>query len=161
MKIREVIIEVGLGTNIGKGAGAAARGSGMAAGAAVYGAQKTIDYGKQAVKGTVDNVKKGFNKGYDTVDKLFDPKRWGEKGTSQTTDTKDSDFENSLRNAEQGQVYDATDKSSLKSLYTSINSGEITSPDRQNEIAALKAAYLGLPLDDVQRKSITAIRQRI
>lgn len=139
MKIRDIVLEAGIGQAVGQVAQGVGSVIGKAAGAAQMAHQ-------------------GFKLGQDKMDKLLNPKRWfgkdkGDKSATGTRTPAAHETRRVLQQAAQGRPLYLQDKKDLKQLYQGVVNGDITANVDATALSrALKAAYTAQPLDKNQQQ---------
>lgn len=91
--------------------------------------------------GVLGDFKKGYDAGYDAVDRALNPKRWSSDSKDSSESVDNLQLRNSLNLAAQGKTLYLKDQQNLKKVYAEIKAGEFET--RQNPtllLAALKAA---------------------
>jgi hypothetical protein len=94
--------------------------------------------------GVIAGMKQDYQQGYDAVDRILNPKRWGEEG--QSTDTADKpinklNLKDAVNLAASGKTLYLKDQQALKQAYAQIKSGEFeVRQDAAVLLPALKAA---------------------
>lgn len=100
-------------------------------------------------------IKKDYQRGYDAVDKILNPRRWGEGPSSSNRDTANLDqldIKDTVSRVINGaRLYDQ-DQQLLKTLSVQIKTGEMpTKQNAQSLAIALKTAAQSQTVSDSQR----------
>lgn len=114
--------------------------------------------------GILAGVKQDYNKGYDAVDKILNPKRWGEvdKGSSKTsaaTPLVDKlDLRDSLNLVVAGKPLSNQNVATLKQAHPQIKSGKLEiRQDVVQTLIAIKTAIAMQKLTPQQQQLLTAV----
>lgn len=115
--------------------------------------------------GVLAGIKQDYNKGYDAVDKVLNPKRWGEEdraadpaAASKPVNT--LDLRDALKLAASGGSLYLKDQQAIKQAYAQIKSGKLkTSQDTDLLLPALKTAGDLQKLSPQQQQILSAFAQ--
>jgi hypothetical protein len=119
--------------------------------------------------GVIDGVKQsfrqGFQQGYDEVDKVLNPKRWGEEDrvadpAAASKPINKLDLKDALKLAASGGSLYLKDQQAIKQAYAQIKSGQLaTNQDTGVLLPALKSAGDLQKLSPQQQQTLTAFSQ--
>jgi len=114
--------------------------------------------------GVLASIKQDYNKGYDAVDKILNPKRWGEtdKPSSDATGNAASvdalDFRDALNAAALGKQLYNRDVDTLKQAYSQIKAGTLEiKQDSAQVLVALKTAISLQKLNPQQQQLLISV----
>jgi DNA-binding NarL/FixJ family response regulator len=113
--------------------------------------------------GVLASIKQDYNKGYDAVDKVLNPKRWGETdkpsaATASTASVDTLDFRDALNAAASGKQLYNRDVDTLKQAYSQIKAGTLEiKQDSAQVLVALKTAIGLQKLNPQQRQLLIAV----
>lgn len=106
-------------------------------------------------QGIISQIKKDYDRGYDAVDKIVNPKRWGEQpaATDKTTAAIDPlDVKDAVQTLIQGKPVYEDQRLMLLKLAKQLQAGAVeTKQDPEQLAAILKFAAAGKPINDQQR----------
>jgi hypothetical protein len=117
--------------------------------------------------GVLSTMKKDYQRGFDAVDKVLNPKRWGEEDREldSTTDHKPInklDLRDAVKLSVSGGKLYLKDQQVLKQAYAQIKSGELeTNQNTDLLLPALKAAGNLQKLSPQQAQALTAFSQEL
>jgi hypothetical protein len=121
--------------------------------------------------GVIDGVKQsfrqGFQQGYDEVDKVLNPKRWGEEDrvadpAVASKPINKLDLKDALKLAASGGSLYLKDQQVIKQAYAQIKSGKLaTNQDTGVLLPALKSAGDLQKLSPQQQQTLTAFSQEV
>jgi hypothetical protein len=120
--------------------------------------------------GTLDGVKQsfrqGFQQGYDQVDRVLNPKRWGEEDRvaepAAGKPVNKLDLRDALKLAASGGNLYLKDQQAIKQAYAQIKSGKLkTNQDTDVLLPALKTAGDLQKLSPQQQQTLTAFSQEL
>jgi hypothetical protein len=117
--------------------------------------------------GVLAGIKQDYNKGFNAVDKVLNPKRWGEEdraadpaAASKPVNT--LDLRDALNLAAKGGTLYLKDQQAIKQAYAQVKSGKLTtSQDTDVLLSALKTAGDLQKLSPQQQQSLTAFSQEL
>jgi hypothetical protein len=117
--------------------------------------------------GVIAGIKQDYNKGFDAVDKVLNPKRWGEEdraadSAAVSKPVNKLDLQDALKLAAGGGNLYLKDQQAIKQAYAQIKSGKLTSgQDTDVLLSALKTAGDLQKLSPQQAQSLTAFSQEL
>jgi hypothetical protein len=117
--------------------------------------------------GVLAGIKQDYNKGFNAVDKVLNPKRWGEedKDTDPAVASKPInklDLRDALKLAASGGSLYLKDQQAIKQAYAQIKSGQLeTNQDTDVLLPALKSAGDLQKLSPQQQQILTAFSQEV
>jgi hypothetical protein len=117
--------------------------------------------------GVLAGIKQDYNKGFNAVDKVLNPKRWGEedKDTDSAAASKPVDkldLRDALKLAASGGSLYLKDQQAIKQAYAQIKSGQLeTNQDTDVLLPALKSAGDLQKLSPQQQQTLTAFSQEV
>lgn len=111
----------------------------------------------------ISQIKKDYQRGYDAVDNIVNPAKWGSSDKKQPAQAKELDsltVKQTLKIVVDGRrVYDQ-ERQTLTQLANQVRSGAIETKQNAEQVSAiLKLAAAGKPLNDQQRAVISAFAQ--
>lgn len=107
-----------------------------------------------AVKAAQKNYSQSYKKGFDSVDRVLNPKRWGDSDKNSDDNLDVTDAINRVINGQR--IYDQ-DQQALSTAAGQIKSGKSqTKLDSDQLTAALTAAANGKPLNDQQKALLSS-----
>ena len=115
--------------------------------------------------GVLAGIKQDYNKGFNAVDKVLNPKRWGEedRATDPAVASKPVDkldLRDALKLAASGGSLYLKDQQAIKQAYAQIKSGKLTSSqDTDVLLSALKTAGDLQKLSPQQQQILSAFSQ--
>lgn len=114
--------------------------------------------------GVLAGIKQDYQKGYDAVDKVLNPKRWGDSDKSDdavTTAPVDKlDLSDALNLAAAGKTIMLKDQQALKQAYAQIKSGKLkVYQDSEQLLLALDSAKNLKQLSPQQQQILSAFAQ--
>jgi DNA-binding NarL/FixJ family response regulator len=113
--------------------------------------------------GVLASIKQDYNKGYDAVDKVLNPKRWGETdkpsaATASTASVDTLDFRDALNAAASDKQLYNRDVDILKQAYSQIKAGTLEiKQDSAQVLVALKTAIGLQKLNPQQQQLLIAV----
>jgi hypothetical protein len=117
--------------------------------------------------GVLAGIKQDYNKGFNAVDKVLNPKRWGEEDraaepAAASKPVNKLDLQDALKLAASGATLYLKDQQAIKQAYAQIKSGKLTtSQDTDVLLSALKSAGDLQKLSPQQAQSLTAFGQEL
>jgi hypothetical protein len=117
--------------------------------------------------GVLAGIKQDYNKGFNAVDKVLNPKRWGEEDrvadpAAASKPVNKLDLQDALKLAASGATLYLKDQQAIKQAYAQIKSGKLTtSQDTDVLLSALKTAGDLQKLSPQQAQSLTAFGQEL
>lgn len=112
-------------------------------------------------QGLISQIKKDYQRGYDAVDRVMNPAKWG-TGSGKDSTVKDLDVRDSLKTAVNGGRIYEQDRKILLSLAQQVQSGKVqTKQDPQQVQAVLKMAANNRPLNDQQRSVLAVFSKEV
>ena len=117
--------------------------------------------------GVLAGIKQDYNKGFNVVDKVLNPKRWGEEDrvTNPAAASKPInklDLQDALKLAASGSSLYLKDQQAIKQAYAQIKSGKLTTnQDTDVLLPALKSAGDLQKLSPQQQQILTAFSQEV
>ena len=117
--------------------------------------------------GVIASIKQDYKKGFDAVDKVLNPKRWGEedRATDPAAASKPInklDLQDALKLAISGGSLYLKDQQTIKQAYTQIKIGKLkTNQDTDVLLPALKTAGDLQKLSPQQQQILTAFSQEL
>jgi hypothetical protein len=117
--------------------------------------------------GVLASIKQDYNKGFNAVDKVLNPKRWGEEDraaepAAASKPVNKLDLQDALKLAASGATLYLKDQQAIKQAYAQIKSGKLTtSQDTDVLLSALKSAGDLQKLSPQQAQSLTAFGQEL
>jgi hypothetical protein len=121
--------------------------------------------------GVLAGIKQDYNKGFNAVDKVLNPKRWGEEDRAAEPAAEPAaaskpvnklDLQDALKLAASGATLYLKDQQAIKQAYAQIKSGKLTtSQDTDVLLSALKTAGDLQKLSPQQAQSLTAFGQEL
>jgi hypothetical protein len=117
--------------------------------------------------GVLAGIKQDYNKGFNAVDKILNPKRWGEEDrvadpAAASKPVNKLDLQDALKLAASGATLYLKDQQAIKQAYAQIKSGKLTtSQDTDVLLSALKTAGDLQKLSPQQAQSLTAFGQEL
>ena len=113
-------------------------------------------------QGLLSQIKKDYQKGYDAVDKIVNPSKWGSQDQKNVAgkELDDLTVKQTLKMVVDGRrVYDQ-ERQTLTQLADQVRSGSIETKQNAEQLAAvLKSAAASKPLNDQQRAVVSAFAQ--
>jgi DNA-binding NarL/FixJ family response regulator len=113
--------------------------------------------------GVLASIKQDYNKGYDAVDKVLNPQRWGETdkpsaATASTAPVDTLNFRDALNAAAAGKQLYNQDVDTLKQAHSQIKAGTLEiRQDSAQVLAALKTAINLQKLSPQQQQLLIAV----
>ena len=117
--------------------------------------------------GVLAGIKQDYNKGFNAVDKVLNPKRWGEEDraadpAAASKPVNKLDLQDALKLAASGSSLYLKDQQAIKQAYAQVKSGKLTtSQDTDVLLSALKSAGDLQKLSPQQQQSLTAFSQEL
>jgi hypothetical protein len=117
--------------------------------------------------GVLAGIKQDYNKGFNAVDKVLNPKRWGEEDRAAdpaavSKPVNKLDLQDALKLAASGSTLYLKDQQAIKQAYAQVKSGKLTtSQDTDVLLSALKSAGDLQKLSPQQQQSLTAFSQEL
>lgn len=117
--------------------------------------------------GVLAGIKQDYNKGFNAVDKVLNPKRWGEEDQAAdpavaSKPVNKLDLQDALKVAASGGNLYLKDQQAIKQAYARIKSGKLTSrQDTDILLSALKTAGDLQKLSPQQAQTLTAFSQEL
>jgi hypothetical protein len=117
--------------------------------------------------GVLAGIKQDYNKGFNAVDKVLNPKRWGEEDraadpAAASKPVNKLDLQDALKLAASGSTLYLKDQQAIKQAYAQVKSGKLTtSQDTDVLLSALKSAGDLQKLSPQQQQSLTAFSQEL
>jgi hypothetical protein len=117
--------------------------------------------------GVLAGIKQDYNKGFNAVDKVLNPKRWGEEDRAAdpaavSKPVNKLDLRDALKLAASGSTLYLKDQQAIKQAYAQVKSGKLTtSQDTDVLLSALKSAGDLQKLSPQQAQSLTAFSQEL
>jgi hypothetical protein len=117
--------------------------------------------------GVIAGVKQDYKKGFDAVDKVLNPKRWGEEDrvadpAAASKSINKLDLKDALKLAASGGSLYLKDQQAIKQAYAQIKSGQLaTNQDTGVLLPALKTAGDLQKLSPQQQQTLTAFSQEV
>ena len=117
--------------------------------------------------GVLAGIKQDYNKGFDAVDKVLNPKRWGEEDrvadpAVASKPINKLDLQDALKLAASGSSLYLKDQQAIKQAYAQIKSGKLTTnQDPDVLLPALKSAGNLQKLSPQQAQTLTAFSQEV
>jgi hypothetical protein len=117
--------------------------------------------------GVLAGIKQDYNKGFDAVDKVLNPKRWGEEDrvanpAAASKPINKLDLQDALKLAASGSSLYLKDQQAIKQAYAQIKSGKLTTnQDPDVLLPALKSAGDLQKLSPQQAQTLTAFSQEV
>jgi hypothetical protein len=117
--------------------------------------------------GVLAGIKQDYNKGFNAVDTVLNPKRWGEEDRAAdpaavSKPVNKLDLQDALKLAASGSTLYLKDQQAIKQAYAQIKSGKLTtSQDTDVLLSALKSAGDLQKLSPQQQQSLTAFSQEL
>lgn len=116
--------------------------------------------------GVLASIKQDYQKGYDAVDKVLNPKRWGEEdrptGTAASKSINKLDLRDALNSSASGATLYLKDQEAIKQAYAQVKSGKLaTGQDSAVLLPALKAAGDLQKLSPQQQQILSAFAQEL
>jgi hypothetical protein len=117
--------------------------------------------------GVLAGIKQDYQRGFDAVDKVLDPKRWGEedrdaKSVADVKSINKLDLRDALKLAASGSQLYLKDQQVIKQAYAQIRSGKLTTgQDIDVLLPALKTAGDLQKLSPQQAQMLTAFSQEL
>jgi hypothetical protein len=117
--------------------------------------------------GVLAGIKQDYNKGFNAVDKVLNPKRWGEEDraadpAAASKPVNKLDLQDALKLAASGATLYLKDQQAIKQAYAQVKSGKLTtSQDTDVLLSALKSAGDLQKLSPQQAQSLTAFGQEL
>ena len=117
--------------------------------------------------GVLAGIKQDYNKGFNAVDKVLNPKRWGEEDraaepAAASKSVNKLDLQDALKLAASGATLYLKDQQAIKQAYARVKSGKLTtSQDTDVLLSALKTAGDLQKLSPQQAQSLTAFGQEL
>jgi hypothetical protein len=117
--------------------------------------------------GVLAGIKQDYNKGFNAVDKVLNPKRWGEEDrvadpAAASKPINKLDLQDALKLAASGGSLYLKDQQAIKQAYAQVKSGKLTtSQDTDVLLPALKSAGDLQKLSPQQQQSLTAFSQEL
>jgi hypothetical protein len=117
--------------------------------------------------GVLAGIKQDYNKGFNAVDKVLNPKRWGEEDrvadpAATSKPINKLDLRDALKLAASGGSLYLKDQQAIKQAYAQIKSGKLTTnQDTDVLLPALKSAGDLQKLSPQQQQILTAFSQEV
>jgi len=117
--------------------------------------------------GVLAGIKQDYNKGFNAVDKVLNPKRWGEEDrvadpAAASKPINKLDLRDALKLAASGGSLYLKDQQAIKQAYAQIKSGQLaTNQDTGVLLPALKSAGDLQKLSPQQQQILTAFSQEV
>ena len=117
--------------------------------------------------GVLAGIKQDYNKGFNAVDKVLNPKRWGEEDrvadpAAASKPINKLDLRDALKLAASGGSLYLKDQQAIKQAYAQIKSGQLeTGQDTGVLLPALKSAGDLQKLSPQQQQILTAFSQEV
>jgi hypothetical protein len=117
--------------------------------------------------GVLAGIKQDYNKGFNAVDKVLNPKRWGEEDrvadpAAASKPINKLDLRDALKLAASGGSLYLKDQQAIKQAYAQIKSGKLkTNQDTDVLLPALKSAGDLQKLSPQQQQILTAFSQEV
>ena len=117
--------------------------------------------------GVLAGIKQDYNKGFNAVDKVLNPKRWGEEDrvadpAAASKPINKLDLQDALKLAASGGSLYLKDQQAIKQAYAQIKSGQLeTNQDTDVLLPALKSAGDLQKLSPQQQQILTAFSQEV
>jgi hypothetical protein len=117
--------------------------------------------------GVLAGIKQDYNKGFNAVDKVLNPKRWGEEDrvadpAAASKPINKLDLRDALKLAASGGSLYLKDQQAIKQAYAQIKSGKLTTnQDTDVLLPALKSAGDLQKLSPQQAQTLTAFSQEV
>jgi hypothetical protein len=117
--------------------------------------------------GVLAGIKQDYNKGFNAVDKVLNPKRWGEEDrvadpAAASKPINKLDLQDALKLAASGGSLYLKDQQAIKQAYAQIKSGKLTTnQDTDVLLPALKSAGDLQKLSPQQQQTLTAFSQEV
>ena len=117
--------------------------------------------------GVLAGIKQDYNKGFNAVDKVLNPKRWGEEDrvanpAAASKPINKLDLQDALKLAASGSSLYLKDQQAIKQAYAQIKSGKLTTnQDPDMLLPALKSAGDLQKLSPQQQQILTAFSQEV
>ena len=117
--------------------------------------------------GVLAGIKQDYNKGFNAVDKVLNPKRWGEEDrvadpAAASKPINKLDLQDALKLAASGGSLYLKDQQAIKQAYAQIKSGKLkTNQDTDVLLPALKSAGDLQKLSPQQAQTLTAFSQEV
>ena len=117
--------------------------------------------------GVLAGIKQDYNKGFNAVDKVLNPKRWGEEDrvadpAAASKPINKLDLQDALKLAASGGSLYLKDQQAIKQAYAQIKSGKLkTNQDTDVLLPALKSAGDLQKLSPQQAQTLTAFSQAV
>jgi len=117
--------------------------------------------------GVLAGIKQDYNKGFNAVDKVLNPKRWGEEDrvadpAAASKPINKLDLRDALKLAASGGSLYLKDQQAIKQAYAQIKSGKLTTnQDPDVLLPALKSAGDLQKLSPQQVQTLTAFSQEV
>jgi hypothetical protein len=117
--------------------------------------------------GVLAGIKQDYNKGFNAVDKVLNPKRWGEEDriadpAAASKPINKLDLRDALKLAASGGSLYLKDQQAIKQAYAQIKSGKLTTnQDTGVLLPALKSAGDLQKLSPQQQQTLTAFSQEV
>jgi hypothetical protein len=117
-----------------------------------------------AEAGVLAGIKQDYQKGFDAVDKVLNPKRWGEEDRPSDVAASKSinklDLRDAVNSAATGKSLYEKDQQVLKQAYTQIKAGKFeVNQDSEQLLSALSAAKNLQKLSPQQQQILSAFAQ--
>jgi hypothetical protein len=117
-----------------------------------------------AETGVLAGIKQDYQKGFDAVDKVLNPKRWGEEDRPSDTAASKSinklDLRDAVNSAATGKSLYEKDQQVLKQAYAQIKAGKLeVNQDSEQLLSALSAAKNLQKLSPQQQQILSAFAQ--
>ena len=117
--------------------------------------------------GVLAGIKQDYNKGFNAVDKVLNPKRWGEEDrvadpAAASKPINKLDLQDALKLAASGGNLYLKDQQAIKQAYAQIKSGKLTTnQDPDVLLPALKSAGDLQKISPQQQQTLTAFSQEV
>jgi hypothetical protein len=117
--------------------------------------------------GVLAGIKQDYNKGFNAVDKVLNPKRWGEEDrvadpAAASKPINKLDLRDALKLAASGGSLYLKDQQAIKQAYAQIKSGKLTTnQDTDVLLPALKSAGDLQKVSPQQAQTLTAFSQEV
>jgi hypothetical protein len=114
-----------------------------------------------AISKAAGNIKQGYRAGYDAMDRVLSPSKWGSKGTTTngtSTDIKPHIIKDVLNKAVDGKKLYIDDIAALKAAKVKIENDELQfKGNKSNLINAIRAVYNSKPINDNQKQLLSQL----
>ena len=117
-------------------------------------------------EGIIDNLKKGYDTGYQAVDTLMTPTKWFQKSNqpsgnkNQTVELPKYQTRDVLTRTASSEKLYRQDIENLKIIHSKVKDGSIPVNDPQTVLKTIELAYTGKPLSKEQAELMATLAKR-